>query len=396
MNIALFNRENIDTCPWPDTDEGRYAQAALTPLIKNGVSSYIRNVKTQLYVLICDSLVIPVSVNDAEYDNAHVCSPYSYFISFAEQSLDFIRSYPLRLSFKGVIYALKKLARWGELNKVVLVNNWFFAINVYPKTTEEQVQHICHFLAQRFPSHALVFRSVDSRTNPVCFQALKKCAFSYIAAKQIFYLQEPFSLKKDRFASELISQSEEKHKSFFDSRLYKSDLRLLEKSGYEVVHGKDLSKEDMPRLLELYNYLYIEKYSLLNPELSESFIQLMWKESLFTFLAIKKEGRIDGVVGYLVRNGIMYCPFFGYDTSLPKEEGLYRILSTLLMKEVEREGYFFHQSSGASTYKKMRKAESSLEYTAVLHRHLSLRRRLPWNFIAQLYNRFGIKYMMEY
>lgn len=377
MEIALFDKTNIAQCPWPDTPEGVYAKDALTPLIENGVSSYIHNVKTHLYVLICDSLVIPVSVNEAEYENAHVCSLYSYFFSYAKESLNIISSTFLRRGLKGMIQALEKFAKWGEFNKVVLVNNWFFAINLYPRISEAQVRHISHFLVGRFPSHAIVFRSVDSHSNPTCFHTLKKMDCSYIAAKQIFYLDG-------------------KKTHFFESRLYKSDLKLLEKSGYDILRGNELSKEDMPRLLKLYRDLYIEKHSSLNPKLSESFVQLMWEKKLLNFLVIKKEGQIDGVVGYLVRDGIMYCPFFGYDTSIPKEEGLYRILSTLLMKEVHREGYFFHQSSGASTYKKMRKAENCLEYIAVLHRHLSLRRRLPWFVISQVYNRFGIKYMLEY
>lgn len=377
MKIALFNKQNLAQCPWPDTNDGWYAKEVLTPLVEEGVSSFISNISTNLYVLVCDSVVIPITVNEAQYENAHVCSPYGYFIAYAEESLDVISSYLLKMGVKGLMKGLKQIAKKGEFNKVVLVNNWFFSINVYPQLTEEHVQEISHFLKRQFPEYAIVFRSVDSQTNPQCFQTLKKLGFTYIAAKQILYLQG-------------------KQTSFFESRLYKSDLKLLDSCGYEIVEGNSLASSDMPRLLELYHSLYIEKYSSLNPQFDESFVYLMWKKNLLHFLVLKKEGRIDGVIGYLIRNEILYCPFFGYDTSLPKEPSLYRILSTLLMKEVQSKRLFFHQSSGASTYKKMRKAESCIEYTVVLHDHLPLKRRIPWWLIAQLYNRFGIKYMSEY
>lgn len=53
---------------------------------------------------------------------------------------------------------------------------------------------------------------------------------------------------------------------------------LLEQHGYEVLEGKQLTDEDIPRLLELYNALYLQKYSMYNPQFNERFFALALKK----------------------------------------------------------------------------------------------------------------------
>jgi hypothetical protein len=45
---------------------------------------------------------------------------------------------------------------------------------------------------------------------------------------------------------------------------------------------------------------------------------LALERQLLTLWALVREGCIDGVVGYFVRNGVMTQPFFGYDTDCRK------------------------------------------------------------------------------
>ena len=122
----------------------------------------------------------------------------------------------------------------------------------------------------------------------------------------------------------------------------------------------------------------------------------MLKKGLMHFKALRKEGRVDGIAGYVQRHGMMLCPFFGYDRTVPKEVGLYRLLSTVIMLEAQQSQLFFHQSSGASMFKQIRKASNCFEYTAVYHKHLSFRRKIPWVFLKGIYNTLGISYMKRY
>jgi hypothetical protein len=375
--IKLFDAKNLNECPWNQAANGHYAQRFLTPFIQNGVATYIENVLTEMRVLAMDDLILPITINGGEYDNSYVCSPYSYFISYARQSLDVLHSSWLCYLMNSFLAGLGKIFRHFEINKVVIVNNWLFSTNLYPKLSSEQVMKIAQFLHQFFPKHAIVFRSVDSYLNPICYQTLKQIGYEYIATRQVFFI--------DPHASNL-----------FDSRIFKSDLKLLKNSGYKIIDGDQLTAGEIPRLLELYRDLSIHKYSDLNPKFNEEFLRLVLSKKIMNFKVLKKGECIDGVVGYVEINGKMYCPFFGYDRDLPKEAALFRLLSTVLMLEAYHRRCLFHQSAGASIFKKIRRAQSCIEYTAVYYKHLPLQRQIPWLLVKNLYNSIGKIYMKRY
>lgn len=371
----LFDKFTIDLCPWPEGPEGEYAKRFLTPFIKKGVGHFINNIKTDLRILVGEKYVVPLSINEGEDENSFVCSPYNYYISYGAITLNSMETGWTKPIIQGMLRAMGKVLKRYEINRVVVVNNWFFSTNLYPQLTPEQLEEIAKFLRAEFPNHALIFRSVDPSTNPVCFQTLTKIGFDYIANRQIFYIDQTTQ------------------KTLFESRLFKSDLRLLEKSGYEILDGKEVAENEIPRLVELYQNLYLKKYSELNPQLNESFVSLALKQNLMQFKALKKNGRIDGVIGYMMRDGKMFCPFFGYDRTLPKEAGLYRNLSTVLMLEAGKHNLFFHLSSGASMFKTIRKGVGCMEYMAVDYRHLGYARQFPWRLLKGLCNTIGVFYM---
>lgn len=376
--INLYDRSNLESCPWPQSVDGQYAKAFLTPLIKEGVKAYIDNIQTDLRVLVCDDVVLPVTINEAEYDNSYVCSPYSYYISYAKESLDHLVSGWLKSAFSGLLWGMAKILKRCGVNKVVIVNNWMVSTNLFPQLEPEQIERIASFLQQQFPSHAIIFQSVDSQTNPICYQTLNQVGFDYIASRQIYVLDPP-------------------HQALlFDSRLFKSDLKLLNQSGYEIVDAEHLSEKDIPRLLTFYRDLYIQKYSALVPQFNENYLRLVLSHKLLKFKALKKDGRIDGVIGYVERNHMMFCPFLGYDRTLPKEVSLYRLLSTVLMREAYENHLVFHLSAGASSSKKMRKAVGYMEYIAVYHQHLKLKNRIPWLALKKVCNSIGLNYMQKY
>jgi hypothetical protein len=78
----------------------------------------------------------------------------------------------------------------------------------------------------------------------------------------------------------------------------------------------------------------------------------------------------------------MTPPLFGYDTSLPKLDALYRHLTVLTMREAKEFGLMLHDSSGVGKFKKKRGAKKVIEYNAVFTKHLPLSRRLPWKVIG--------------
>jgi len=151
-----------------------------------------------------------------------------------------------------------------------------------------------------------------------------------------------------------------------------------------VVDGKALTDGELDRCRELYNRLYLEKYSYYNPQFTEAFLRLARDEGVLHLRALRRDGRIDGVMGFFVRNGLMTQPLFGYDTELPMDEGLYRLLTLITLQEGQARNLLVHASGGVGKFKKLRGGKSVIEYNAVYDRHLPVHRRLPWSILQRI------------
>ena len=84
------------------------------------------------------------------------------------------------------------------------------------------------------------------------------------------------------------------------------------------------------------------------------------------------------MLGYVTRGGFYTTPLFGYDTTLPDSDGLYRLLSLRDIQECRKLGLHCHASGGAGEFKQQRGAVSVIECYAIYTAHLPLYRRIPW------------------
>jgi len=368
--LKIYDRHNIDELQWNVFSNGEYAQAYLSDLIRNGVQAYISNVDTEMMVLAVDDILIPITINNTEYDNSYVCSPYTHYVSCGIEETQLMENRFLRFFLKVIFIALSGLLKWGQVNKVVSVNNWLLPTNLYPPITSEQISSISEFLKNRFPHHAIQFRSLNSRTNDIQLKALIANHYHDIMSRQIFFLDAKLSHP-------------------FKANMFKKDLQLLQRSPYTVVELPHKGQNQTKRLSDLYREIYLKKYTMHNPQYSEKFIDLAIEKKLLTMKALIHNGKIDGVYGYVKMNDVMTMPFFGYDTSLPTETGLYRKISALLALDAKEQGLMMNLSAGASSFKRLRRAEPHLEYNAVYLKHLSLRRQIAWLVLKGIVNPFG-------
>lgn len=376
-NVKLYTSDTIDSLPWPDTEDGRYAKKYLVPFIKNGPKHYIDNIETTVMALTVDDIVLPVTFNDAEYDNSHVCSPYSHYISTAFEKLDEIPSRPAKWLLKFILSGLQTILKKGKINRVIAVNNWLLSTNLYANISQQQIEAITKTLTALYPLHAITFRSVHSFPIAAIGHLFEQNNYDLIAHREVYFTD---TTKNEAFRS----------------RMFKSDLKVLESTDYEIITEQDITPQDIPRLVYLYRALYLTKYSKFNPHINDNFIDLVLKNKLFSFIALKKNGQIDALVGYYCRNGTMTSPLFGYDTSKPQSDGLYRLISTLLILEAKNKKMLLNHSAGAGSYKKLRRAQATIEYLAVYNKHLPFSQKMPWVFLHQAMNTLGIPIMQRY
>ncbi len=315
-------------------------------MMMDGAQKYIRNVyNTQLMLAKVDDVIIPITTSDFHPDNTYTVSPYSHYVSYGGyEEVKHLNNPPVEALIKLIMRPVAWYFRQAELDKVVYVNNYLLSTNLYPSVNSDQISALTEALPKWFPDRVIVFRSVDQRKNPHVYEALEKNHYEMVLSRQVWYM-DPV---------------EASH-----TRQYKEDVRVLRKHGYEIVDGRDLSDDELARSLDLYNMLYLEKYSYYNPQFTFEFMKLARDEEILHLRALKRDGKINAVMGFFIRNGAMTQPLFGYDTSLPQEEGLYRLLTLITLQEGMKRNLLVHASGGVGKFKKVRGGKSVIEYNAV-------------------------------
>lgn len=374
--IELYDKTNIDKLSRPSDFDGQYAYDYCVPMIQNGVQKYIKNVKTKLYLLKLDDILLPININDAEYENSYVSSLYTHYVSYTITELKELKNIFLERIFKFLLSAIGIFLKIGKINKVVYVNNWFLSTNLYLNLTEEQLSEITTFLKYKFPQHAIVFRSINSDTNPTIFSNLKNLKYHFIGSRQVYL-----------FGKGHLKQLKDKEKN----KVFK-DFRLIEKSDYKI---NEVINKDCSRIVDLYNQLYLDKYSYLNPQFSETFIQLTSDKKLIHYFSLQKDEKSDGVLGYFYRDGIITTPVVGYEMSIPQEIGLYRMITAKIIQEGDKNNALINMSSGASLFKIYRGSIPAIEYTAVYHKHLPFYRKFVFFLLKNLINKIAIPIMKK-
>jgi hypothetical protein len=364
MKPELFTTKNIDRIEWPSTADGEYARNYLLPIM-NDPQKYIKNVyNTQLMVAKVDNVVIPLTVTDFHPDNTYTVSPYSHYVSYGGfEEVKHLENPPLEALIKWIMNPVAWYFKRTELDKVVFVNNYLLSTNLYPSVGSDQISALSEALPTWFPDRVIIFRSLDERKNPHLIAALRDKKYEMVLSRQVWYMDPAEAAR---------------------TRQYKEDVRVLRKHGYNVVEGKDFSDDDLKHAVHLYNLLYLEKYSYYNPQFTFEFLKLARDQGALHLRGLKRDGRMNAVMGFFVRNGAMTQPLFGYDTSLPQEEGLYRLLTLITLQEGLQRNLLVHASGGVGKFKKIRGGKSVIEYNAVFTKHLPAWRQWPWKLIRAI------------
>ena len=373
--MKLYRRgETID---WPPTDDGDYARRFLQPLIQDGPETYIHNAHTELYGLRAGPVLLPVTAAEFHLDNSYVCSPYAHYVSYAVQEFSNLKNPPAEAALRLLFRPLGWYMRRAALDRVTYVNNWLLSTNLYPAGAAEQAAGIVDLLTKEFPDRPVVFRSVDARGNPDLLAALAARGCRLVFSRSVYYQE---------VASQYVQRK----------RQYREDLKHFQRTRYQVLDGAELGPAEAERVLELYGGLYLDKYSTYNPIFSAAFIRLALAERLLNVKALALDGRIDGVLGYVARRGFITAPLFGYDLRLPREAGLYRLLSTLISLEALGRGATLHLSAGVGPFKRIRGGLPAIEYQAVYDAHLPAWRRRPWALLQAMADRLAIPIIQKY
>lgn len=343
------------------------------------VEPLVTNIVTDGLLLRVGQHVLPVTVNNRELGNSWVCSPYNAAVTYPLEELRHIESVTGRTALAGMVRALGPLLRAGRGNRVVCVNNWLLSTNLYPDLVDADLQQATAAVLDRFPDHAILFRSLNAATNESLMANLRDTGYVLAPSRQVYLFDG-------------------RQPSYLEHANSRRDLKLLAGTlEFRAVEHDEFQSSDFARVRELYDLLYLHKYSFHNPQFTERLLRIWHESGMMRFFGLRNEsGRLDAVVGMFSLNGVLTAPVVGYETSLPQELGLYRMLMARVLRDAAADGQLLNLSAGAASFKRLRGGQAELEYSAVYCRHLPPRQRVAWQTLALLLNRVGGPVLQRY
>lgn len=315
----------------------------------------------------------PLTINEAEYENAYTASFYSTYISYLSKELGPL-PWVARGGLRGLLSGLGRLFRFCQVNQIVQLNNWLLSTNPVPPEFPERWP----LLLKRFPRHALAFRSLNEGFHIPLLRRFEEQGWQLLPSRLVY-----------RFDG---AQA-----NFLGKADVRRDLRLLRDGRFDWMGDEQFEQREWDEVGELYNELYRGKYPVENPAFTGEFFRLCARRLGWRILLLKDgSGKSLGVTGWWLRHQQLIGTVVGYRLSLPRELGLYRRLMTRVLLEAAQQGCWLNMSSGAGAFKRSRGGLPTLEYTALYHRHLPFRRRLPFRLLGSLLGPWALRLLRRY
>lgn len=341
------------------------------------VNALIANLQTTVQSIDVDGATLPLTLNDGGADKTcYICCPSTAYIDYAiDETRHFVSQPLLRRLIEGLIKACRPIVQAAGLDRQVQVNNWLLSTNPMPAISD--ASNLRDRLLATYPDRAIIIRSLNDIADPTTIDQLRQSGFRMLPARMVY------------IAATLDDRSL--------SNNMKHDRRLLRHTPLQIVNNDAFSDADYVIAERLYAQLYLEKYTPLNPQYTATYIREMHKRGLFTLMGLRDEtGTLVGVTGLFDNAGTLTQPIVGYDTNRPQSEGLYRMVMGLAQSHAIENGLFFHMSAGAASFKRLRRAKPTVEYTAVYVDHLPRKQRLAVRVMEQVLTRIGVPLLQRF
>ncbi|MCB1136575.1 MAG: hypothetical protein KDK78_09925, partial [Chlamydiia bacterium] len=225
-SIQLYSAAEHPALDWPETEEAQAVRQMFEPIAKDGFEQDFCNIHSQLLLLRLKNAVLPAMLCEGAYDDAFISNVVGQYTDYSRDELDSFDSKHLRWGAYAFLTVLKSALIRFQVNKCIAINNWPFASNLHPELSVDDLQAIKELCIERYPDHAVLFRSVNPELDAgLCF-GLESCGFQEIFSRQVWMLNPDAKTLKIRHL--------------------KKDLQLLEDSPYRILKHHEIRQEDAP------------------------------------------------------------------------------------------------------------------------------------------------------
>ncbi len=361
-----------------EVDRNQVVTDYVAAFAQDGSRAHIANLNTQVEVHRWGNHLLPMTVNDGEPQKCFVCSPRVGYIDYTLEELSHFPDRRLVPVLRAVLGGMGTAMALSDVNRIVHVNNWMMSTNLPVDLDPTEVLTQTKVLTALFPRHLIAMRSLVRRYSDRVMTALAAAGWLLLPSRQIFVVDD---VPRDSLRRT-------------DAR---NDDRLWRRGAFSHAELADMTDADADRIAALYRLLYLDKYSHLNPQFTPRFIKMTHQIGMIRYLVLRDgQGVIQGFGGLHRFGEYATMPLIGYDTGLPRDQGLYRLVCHAGALHAADHGLRYNMSSGAGPFKITRGATPEIEYTAYHIRHLALHRRLPFGLLGLVADRIGVPLLRKY
>jgi hypothetical protein len=343
----------------------------------HGGGSGIANVRSRIALVGAGDGVLPAGIVDDDGGEAWVASPRRTYAGYAGEEA--ARHFPRFRAVAGRTSA--GVDRWlahAGIDRAVTLNQWLVSTNLYPALASVNLPALVAEARERWPTHALWWRSLNDVQHADWLQALDALGFRRIASRQVWLVDDA-------------AVAARRHGDL------RRDLKLLADGRFRRVADADIVATDYPRIAELYSLLYLRKYSRHNPDYPADVIRGWHRAGLLQLHGARADdGRLAAIAGILRFDGIATTPMVGYDTTRPQREALYRRLTAEVFAAAIDRGFRLNLSAGAAAFKRTRGGRPAIEYSVVDARHRPPPARRAVAMLSAMTQRIGVPLMRRF
>lgn len=339
----------------------------------------ISNVDAKVICYSFKNKEIITTVLDEIKTNCYIVSPFNLIIAYSKDELVRLDSKVEKYFISVLIGIFEYILKLVKIDKVQILNNYMFSTNFFSKDFEElDVLELKNMAKEKYKDHSLMIRSINKIQNPKLFENLKKAGWINLVSRQVYIFDEILKCKN--------------HQNYRRDRVLLDDARYV----FKTINTNDFKLFEKAQ--ELYDQLYLKKYSEHNIHFKAIYLQELTKQKLIhlRLLYDVREKKYVGVVGLVGEDGVITVPIVGYDLDYDIKEALYRRIIAYAIKYAMGKNYVLNLSSGAGEFKTIRGAKAHLEYMFVNVKHLSFHKRLIWKVLSLIANNFYGNILQRY
>lgn len=349
---ALYGPPDAGRLPWGDTRHGNHVAPWVDAAFERGLGKLLPGHGVALGLAVIGSVALPFAVPGERTPHHPVLRPSArYFGPFGSELTN---GWGQRVGD-----ALKQVSQVhvpARLDRVVLLNSCGLDLQGWPDVTSSELLACRDALVRQYPERAIVCCGI--RPGVRLAEPLRQAGFFPVPARPVYVLDAP-----DDATTPVATQE---------------DWHCLDR--WRMVDGRRLERRDHLRCTLLQRQ--VGRGWPVTPPLSVEGLRLVLDERLWRIRILLRDDRVDGILGWTLRNQSLVPHLVGVDGVRPDGSALERALIGLVVREAAERSVAAVLPVATPEAARARGATTSTLSYGVYADHLPERYKAAWQAVA--------------